>query len=59
MKAIEILEYELKRTRNIDQSLPVQIVELLIKHRDEIEWGLKVLKMAMGRAGETITLPKE
>jgi len=26
---------------------------------EEVRWGLAVLKAAMGRAGETITLPKE
>ena len=59
MWAIELLETEEKKLlRTIERSRRHEHCEAIGRELDEVRWALTVLKMAMGHAGETITLPK-
>lgn len=42
----------------LNDGISPDLVKQLQDELESIQWALKVLKMAIGRAGETITLPK-
>jgi len=63
MWAIELLEEResclLAKISLLNDGISPDLVKMLQRELEDVQWGLRVLKMAMGHAGETITLPKE
>lgn len=62
MWAIELLEEResclLAKISLFNDGISPDLVKQLQDELQSVQWGLTVLKMAMGHAGEKITLPK-